>query len=261
MDFYKNPWFQIKTPNPMASMRLFCFPYAGGSANIYLDWAEHLPRDVEVIALQYPGRGHRFSEPLISNCDEMISQLVSHISPLLDKPFAFFGHSNGALISFELARALQKRGHDRQVHHFLSGRGPVQLPRRSVELLHRLPDDEFKRKLESLGGTPREFLESPELMEIFLPILRADFSLNETFVYRDDQKLNTNATVLYGLSDTSFAVEDMGKWSDVVNGDVDSRGYEGDHFFINSQRKDLLQFLNVRLVSILGRTRQARCYA
>jgi medium-chain acyl-[acyl-carrier-protein] hydrolase len=261
MDFYKNPWFQVKTPNPMASMRLFCFPYAGGSASIYLDWANHLPCDVEVIALQYPGRGHRFSEPLISNCDQMISQLVSHISPLLDKPFAFFGHSNGALISFELAKALQKGGNSRQVHHFLSGRGPVQLPRRRVELLHKLPDDEFKRKLGSLGGTPGELLESPELMEIFLPILRADFSLNETFVYRDDDKLNTNATILYGLSDTSFAVDDMSKWSDVINGDVDFIGCDGDHFFINTNKNELLKLLNARLTSILGRAWQARCYA
>lgn len=262
MDFHNDPWFQVKASNPMASMRLFCFPYAGGSAGIYLDWSDYLPRDIEVIALQYPGRGSRFAEPLISNFDEMISQLKMHIRPLLDKPFAFFGHSNGGLISFELARALQAEGKGRQIHHFISGRWPIHLPRKSsVELSHKLSDEEFMRKLKNLGGMPKELLESKELMDIFLPILRADFSLNETFVYHAGENLRSDATVFYGISDVGFSKDDLGRWTDLIDGEIDHVGYDGDHFFIHSHKKELLKIMNMRLVSLLGRVRQARCYA
>lgn len=261
MDLHKDPWFQVKTPNSMAIARLFCFPYAGGSANIYLDWSDYLPRDIEVVALQYPGRGPRFAEPLISNCGEMISQIMSHIKPLLDKPFAFFGHSNGGLISFELARALQAEGEDRQFHHFISGRWPIHLPRRSVEMSHELSDEEFMHKLRRLGGTPGEFLENKGLMEVFLPILRADFSLNETFVYKKGEKLKTNATIFYGRSDAGFSEDDLDCWPDLIDGDIDHIGYDGGHFFIHSHKKELLAFLNMRLISLLGRMHQSRCYA
>lgn len=251
----RNPWFQVKSPSPNAALRLFCFPYAGGSASVFQGWPEQLPRDIEVIALQYPGRGYRFSEPLISNCADMVAALMPNIVPWLDRPYAFFGHSNGGLVSFELALALQRAGYRKPVHHFISGKSPVHLPRKR-KTLHNLPDGEFINELGDLGGTPREFMDDPELMQLFLPILRADFALSETYTYAwKNARLKTNASFLYGVQDDSFGKEDVAPWLDLIEGETDSAGYDGDHFFINSHKRDVMQFVGNKLQSRISAER------
>src|SRR5262249_12373891 len=155
------PWFHVQHRNPSAALRLFCFPYAGGDIGIYRDWFKDLPASVEVVAVQYPGRGIRFGEALISSCGGMVSALSQYRVHFLDKPFAFFGHSSGALVSFELARELQRKGGAGQVHHFISGRRALHLPRPGV-VLHSLPDDEFVAELVRFGGTSSELLSQPD---------------------------------------------------------------------------------------------------
>jgi medium-chain acyl-[acyl-carrier-protein] hydrolase len=254
LDFYNNPWFQVRQPAPRASMRLFCFPYAGGSANVYADWAQWLPADIEVLALQYPGRGNRFGEPLIASCRELVAALMPQIRPFVGKPFAFFGHSNGGLVSFELARALQRAGNTGQVHHFISGKRAIHLPR-TRRITYNLPEDEFHRELESLGGTPTELLTNSDLMSLYLPILRADFALGETYSYTEGRLLDCNATLLGGEDDVDVPQADLLRWSELIQGRVDHACLPGNHFFINSQAKQVVDIVANRLAPALGAVR------
>jgi medium-chain acyl-[acyl-carrier-protein] hydrolase len=190
----------------------------------------------------------------------MVAALLPHIGPLVNKPFAFFGHSNGGLVSFEVARALQRAGNEWQAHHFISGKGAIHLPRNRREL-HNLPDEEFIKELESLGGTPDELLMCRDLMSIFMPILRADFSLNEAFNYKSDIRLKSDVSLLCGQYDKGFSEDSVAKWSDLIDGEMDITVYDGDHFFINSKRQDVLNFINGKLVSILAEINKEARYA
>ena len=250
-NLYSNPWFHIKKPQPNAKIRLFCFPYAGGSAQIYADWHEYLPQSVEVVAVQYPGRGSRFVDPLIGSCNDMVKALLPEIAPHLNKPFVFFGHSNGGLVSFELAREAQRRGLSGQLHHFLSAKRAINLPPTKAPM-HSLPEKEFIEELEHLGGTPPEILEQRELMELFLPILRADFAISETFTYRDDVKLKCEATLYYGEQDVDVPEEDVMAWTNLIDAPITSHKFDGGHFFINSEKDKLLDLVNHKLVQIMA---------
>ncbi|MFC3374386.1 thioesterase II family protein [Rugamonas sp. CCM 8940] len=126
---YQSPWaLRFGHPGAQPRLRLFCFPYAGGDANLYRDWAAGLPEQVEVVGVQYPGRGMHADAP-ISDCATLVRRLHAALTPLLDLPFVFFGHSNGALISYELARRLDGAQTARHRHHFVSARHAPQLPR------------------------------------------------------------------------------------------------------------------------------------
>lgn len=250
-NLYNNSWFHIKKPQPNAKIRLFCFPYAGGSAHIYTHWHEYLPQSVEVVAVQYPGRGSRFVDTLIGSCEDMVKALLPEIMPHLDKPFAFFGHSNGGLMSFELARALQRKGVTNQLHHFLSAKRAINLPA-CKKPLHNLPEKEFIAELEHLGGTPPEILAQKELMELFLPVLRSDFSISETFTYTDDVKLKCKASLFYGEKDQDIPEEDVLAWQELIEQPVTAHKFEGGHFFINTEKEKVLELVNHKLVQIMA---------
>lgn len=249
---HTNPWFQVPRPAPGAALRLFCFPYAGGSAAIYDGWGAALFGDVEVVAVQYPGRGNRFHEPLIDRCSDMVAALLPQIRPLLAKPFAFFGHSNGGLISYELARALQREGVSQQVHHFVSGHRAIHLPQ-TDHAKHQLPDDEFIRELVDLGGTPQELLESRELLDLFLPVLRADFALSETYTFPGGAPLRSSMSLLYGSDDIAVPESDVLRWIELVDGRIDYRCFNGGHFFVQSHKQQVIDFVSDRLGRLLGR--------
>lgn len=251
LSIYGNPWFQVRFPSPRAALRLFCFPYAGGSATVFHDWPELLTRDVEVVALKYPGHVFRFGEPLITDCESMVEALMPNVVPCLDKPYAFFGHSIGGLLSYELALALQRGGHSVPTHHFISGKSPVHLPRRG-NVLQNLPKDEFLRELSKLGGTPRELIDMPELLQVFLPILRADFALSENYSCTwQGMRLMTSVSLLYGHRDEYFSEGDVAAWAELIDGKVDSIGYDGGHFFIQSHKREVIDFVNDKLQALI----------
>ena len=200
--YYNSSWVKSPKPNPAARLRLFCFPHAGGGALTYRMWPEALPADVEVCAVQLPGRDGRIEDPAIDNLDALVDALVPELLPLLDRPFALFGHSMGAMISFEVARRLRARQLAVPQRMFVSGRRAPQLPPEDERRTFDLPKDEFVEELGRLNGTPREVLEHPELLELLLPILRADFSVCQTYVYAPGEPLDVPITVLGGLEDT-----------------------------------------------------------
>lgn len=232
-------------PNPSAGVRLFCFPYSGGMATLFRPWANTLPSFIEVYAAQLPGRGGRISEPPFTHLTPMVESIAEAIKPHLDKPFAFFGHSMGAVIGFELARLLRGEVGREPVHLFVSGRGAPQL-KQSERHTFKLPDPEFIEEIRRLNGTPPEILEHAELMQLMLPLLRADFSVSQTYEYANGEPLGCPVTVFAGLGDAATR-EQLERWRELTTSAFSLRMFPGDHFFLHSSQLDILRIISQQL--------------
>ncbi len=168
----------------------------------------------------------------------MITAVADALSPWFDLPFVFFGHSMGAAIGYELARELRRRGRPLPLHLFVSGRRAPQLPARD-EPIHDLPEPEFIVRLRELNGTPEEVLQHAELMKLLIPLLRADFAVNETYEYVEEPQLDVGISAFGGLADVDVGREDVEAWSVQTRGRFRMRMMPGDHFFLHPQ-KDLI---------------------
>jgi surfactin synthase thioesterase subunit len=239
-------WFLRDLARSQAGLRLFCFPYAGGAASIYRQWANRLPPGVEVIAVELPGRGKHLAEPPFRRMPMLIDRLATIIPPLLDVKFAFFGHSMGATIAFELARELRRRQQRQPAQLFVSGRQapPVADPDPPT---YNLPEDEFRAELLRLNGTPAEVLEHAELMNLMMPLLRADFELIQTYEYVEEQPLRCPITAYGGLQDEGLGREMLLPWKEQTEGKFSLHMLPGDHFFLRSASRILLELLEREL--------------
>jgi len=223
-------------------MRLFCFPYAGGGASIYRGWENYLPAGVEVWPVQPPGRGSRFKEPALATMDSLVAATATAIEPFLDLPIALFGHSVGAMASFELAHLLAGEFGVNVSHLFVSAaRGP-HLPRNRPNI-RDLPEEEFLTELKTLNGTSPEVLESPELMRMISATLRADFAIAETYSSSNRRPLNCPITAFGGLEDSLVSRDDLEAWRIQTTNSFDLWQLPGDHFFIHTSDSLLLQIL------------------
>lgn len=223
-------------------MRLFCFPYSGGGASIFRLWPEGLPEEIEVCAIQLAGHETRLREPLFDHLTPLVQALTQAISPYLDKPFAFFGHSLGALVCFELTRQLRRQNLSTPMRMFISARRAPQIPEPGLPT-HQLPEAKFVNKLRSLSGTPEGVLRDPELMQLFLPILRADFAIIETFVYHAEEKLACPISAFGGWQDNETSHVEIAAWREQTSGPFELHMFPGDHFFLHSARAQILQYI------------------
>jgi len=226
------PWIRRPGPVPTTRLRLFCFPYAGAGTLIFRTWPDVLAADVEICPVELPGRGTRMTERPFTQLSPLVEALTQALVPLLDKPFAFFGHSLGSLVSFELIRRIREYYGVYPVRLFVSaGRAP-QIPHRDPPV-HALPEIDFLAELRRLNGTPSEILKHSELMHIMLPLLRADFSIYETYVYSAKPALTCPISAFGGLSDHRVNNSDLEAWRVQTNGNFSLRMFPGDHFFLN----------------------------
>jgi surfactin synthase thioesterase subunit len=232
-------WIACRKPSPQARLRLFCFPYAGGGVSIFRAWSDGLPADVEVCPIQLPGRGTRLMEPPFTRLSPLIHALAEALFPLLDIPFAFFGHSLGALVSFELARQLRREFAVQPVRLFVSADRAPQIPNRD-RAVHSLPEREFLAELCRLNGTPRQVLQDEELRQIMLPLLRADFAVCETYEYANETPLNCPISAFGGLQDHRVNRGDLEAWREQTSASFSLRMFPGDHFFLNTTQAPLL---------------------
>jgi medium-chain acyl-[acyl-carrier-protein] hydrolase len=236
----KSLWVHPQT-NPRACLRLFCFPYAGGDASIFRTWEQHLPDQIQLCPVQLPGRKERIGERPARRIIDLVVEMTAELTPYFDLPFAFFGHSMGALISFELTRYLarQRTGH-LPVHLFVSGHRAPHLPDPEPPI-HALPEQEFINELRRLQGTPEEVLQNKELRELLIPLLRADFALCEQYHFEESLPLRCPISVFGGLKDEKTPYSLLIGWRKHTSEKVTFHLFAGNHFFLHSEQSYLLQ--------------------
>lgn len=224
--------------NPAARMRLFCLSYAGGGASAYRNWLRRSSESLDIVAVQLPGRENRMAEPLLTSMEDLVTQVSKEIAQALDRPFAIFGHSLGARVAFEVIRELRRCGQPLPSHLFVSGSRSPEIP--EPRPLHHLGDDDFVRELRRFSGTPQVILQNEELMELFLPILRADFTIDETYRYTVAPPLPVSIIAFHGSDDDEATLEEMEGWQRHTASNFRLRTIRGGHFFIQDAWRDVL---------------------
>jgi surfactin synthase thioesterase subunit/glycosyltransferase involved in cell wall biosynthesis len=235
-------WFPSAGAAPDARLRLFAFPHAGGGVSAYAHWQGQLPADVALIPARYPGRESRSGEPLLGSMEELVHAAADAIGPFLNRPFAFFGHSMGAVVAFELARYLRRHGKPAPAALYVAG---ARAPR--YRLNWKPPakpsEAEFLAELRRLEGVPDEVLENEELTRILLPVLAADTALYRNYIYHDEPPLLCPIHVYGGAADPNVTREHLDAWSGHTRGETSVKVFEGGHFFLQSNREEFLAAL------------------
>ncbi|MGW8553713.1 thioesterase II family protein [Streptomyces tubercidicus] len=248
-------WLVSGAPRP-AAPKLYCFAQGGGSAAEYLRWARDLP-GAEIHAVQLPGRGSRLNEPVFTSMDPLVEGLLANM-PLGAAPYAFFGHSLGSLIAYEVTRALREADRPLPARLVVSGYPAPHLPRTSQEL-HTLPDAELIETVSRThGGIPEEVLASAELRELAAIALRADYQVLETYSWRAGEPLSLPITVFGGRADHVTA-EQLQAWQDLTTGEVTVQQFPGGHFYLREQPAPVLRSLAGALRSVRTKERSAPC--
>ncbi|WP_157252096.1 thioesterase II family protein [Nonomuraea typhae] len=224
-------------PRPGAALRLFCFPHAGGNAAFFRLW--HRTRhDLEVRAVQYPGRADRAAEPFADDVQVLAKQLAEAVAPLLDRPAVLFGHSLGALIAYEVTHALRAMGRA-PAALVVSGRHAAHDHRGTTTFTGS--DDDLVAELARLGGSAPELLADPEIRRLALPAVRHDYRLDETYAHRHDRPLDRPVLALIGADDPEVSPGQAARWGELTTGPFTQRSLPGDHFYLADRRADVLR--------------------
>lgn len=242
-------WLRPVGADPEAPIRLICFPYAGGGGSLFRVWAAQFAQ-IEVCVVQLPGRGIRSREAPQSNLAAMVPFIAEAVQRL-QQPCAFFGHSMGALMAFEVARHLRREAGAEPVHLFVSGREAPHVAGSSTPS-HRLPDDELIATLRELNGTPPEVLEDAGLMRLMLPAVRADLAMVEMYNYSIDSPLACPITAFGGTHDSSVRPDKLEAWRDQTTARFERRMIEGDHFFVQQRPATLVRCVSDALRAYTG---------
>jgi surfactin synthase thioesterase subunit len=240
----------VKDQQMCSSVSLFCIPFSGGNAYSYSGFSQYLPENMELCALELPGRGKRISEPLLHSIDAMTEDLFKQIENRIGGCYAVFGHSLGALLGLTLCRYISSRGMNLPVHLFLSGQtAPTLL---TPDDTFRMPDTQFIESLRDMAGTPEELLTDNGFLQFFLPVVRADFqSFSE---YRHTPKrfpLDVPIAVMTG-SGENISDEDAAAWQLETDNTISLHRFEGGHFYILSHAKSICALIAERISTATG---------
>lgn len=228
---------------------------------VYSNWKDDLDRSILVYPVELAGRGRRIAEPFYNSMDEAAEDVIRMIKyDLADAPYAFFGHSLGTGLAYHVAQKLRTRVYPQPIHLFFSGRGAPHILRKDKPPYHTLPENEFREKVMDLGGTPEEFFEQPELLEILLPLLRADFKISWLFTkyysehFDAAKALNCNINVFIGKED-DVKPEQIEGWKAHTNQTCTIHSFDGGHFYLNheKEKKMMLKMVNDTLVKVSSR--------
>ena len=247
----KEKWISSRDRVKEARMRLFCFPHAGSGATAYQGWKRDLPPFVEICAVRLPGRESRLAESSFSNSQLLVQELTEMLADECDIPYAIFGHSMGAVLAYEFALSLRDKGLRQPEGLFLSGRIAAHLTV-PLEPLHELPTEQFLAELKvRYGGLPEELLQDQEMLDFYLPILRTDIKLIETYRYRPRDPLSCPIMVTAGTRDQSVWNEALLAWGQHTASEVDVKRFEGGHFYLSEEsRQPFLEDLRRKLLVI-----------
>jgi surfactin synthase thioesterase subunit len=227
-------------------MRLVCFPHAGGAATAYAPLARALPATIETLALQYPGRQDRLAEPAVESIDELVAAVLPELRPWLDRPFAFFGHSTGAIVAYEVARVLQDEQGLMPVGLIASGRRGPSTHR--AEHVHRGGDRSLLREVARLGGTPPELLADEEVQQLMLPALRGDYKAIETYEWRPGPPLDCPIFAVVGEDDPLATESEAAAWRAQTSAGFELHVLPGRHFYLVDQQHEVTALISRMLL-------------
>jgi surfactin synthase thioesterase subunit len=237
-------WVRRFHPAPDAPNRLLCLAHAGGSASYFFPASRALSPQVDVLAVQYPGRQDRRHERGIDTIGELADQLVEAIQPLTDRPLTLFGHSMGATLAFEVALRLQRSG---VVPSGLFASGRRAPSRHRDERIHRADDTTLIAEIKQLNGTNGTLLDEDELIQMILPAIRTDYRAAETYRYQPGPKLSCPIFALVGDSDPKVTVDEARSWADHTTGPFDLEVFHGGHFYLNTNLPAVLDRISAHL--------------
>jgi medium-chain acyl-[acyl-carrier-protein] hydrolase len=246
MIFGPGKWTVTPEARPAATLRLLCFHHAGGGAYGFRSWVPHLRRDVELVAVQLPGRENRFSEPPEPDVQRLFDGLIPALKSQIAGPYAIFGHSMGARLGLALARRVVAGGELAPPERLImsGARPPTGPPSRPAEARPPATDDELIETLTRLGGTPPALLEDRRLLGAFLPALRADMALNDELRRQIPQPLDMPFTVLGGAADPGATPAQLEAWSALTTGHTRHHTFPGGHFFTQTSLPAVLETIN-----------------
>jgi medium-chain acyl-[acyl-carrier-protein] hydrolase len=243
---HTDEWLVCRQPKPLAGMRLFCLPFAGGGPSAFNAWWKAMPASIELRVGQLPGREARFKQTPISNLQVAIDRLADAFEKHLDRPYAVFGYSMGALLGFEIVRELRKRGAPPPMQLMVAAKSAPQRPSHTPPLSH-LPRQEFIAGVRRYYEPPQDAWTMAELVEMILPSLRADMAICDMYRYRSEAPLSCPIIAFCGDRDHSVPSDDVAAWRDQTTGYFEMNTYHGGHFFIN----DHLAEVQRKVISVL----------
>lgn len=245
----QSPWLRMPVVRGAHRIRLLCFAHAGGGASFFSRWGSLLGDDIEVCRVALPGREARRQEPTYTKMADLIDPLFEALKPFMDEPFAMFGHSMGAAVAYEIARKCEANGLSQLRHVVVSGRRAPHLPARR-RAFYDLPKEQFLNVLHSLSGTPDSVMADEGLLEVFLPSLRADFELIETYLPLPGGILKTALTAYCGTHDPEVDYSELSAWRHTTCGAFKSRVFSGNHFYLQPLPEELAHALRQLLLSM-----------
>lgn len=238
-------WFRRFHPAPEAKARLVCLPHAGGSASFYFPVSRALAPDIEVLAVQYPGRQDRRHEPFLTTIDALAERVAELLRDKTDRPLALFGHSMGGMVAYEVVRRLEQEGLP-VAGLFVSGRRAPS--RRRDESVHTRTDDGVIAELRRLSGTEMDLLGDEDVVRMILPVVRNDYRAVETYRHTPGEPLSAPVVAFTGTDDPVASVDEVGSWEDHTEGGFELVTLEGGHFFLTRHQDVILRYLADRLV-------------
>lgn len=241
------PWLRRPRPRPQPELRLLCLPHAGGSTALYRHWKDLLPPGIEPVLVCPPGREDRLDDPLPEDLPELVAGLGSALVPLLDRPWAAFGHSMGATVAHELVLWLLRRGHRPPRHLFVSAREAPQHHHGGT--VHLLDDDSLATELIRLGGTSPELLAMAEVRQLVLPAVRGDYRLIETYAAQPGGPVPCPLTALIGVGDQELTAEEAAGWEKWTTGPFRLLSFPGGHFYLSEQPHAVVDAVCRRLLT------------
>lgn len=238
-------WVRPYRLSPMPRWRLACFVHAGGSASFFRDWAAALPAEIDLLAIQYPGREDRFGEPCLTSMDSLAEAASEALRSYADRPLALFGHSFGAVVAYEAATHLERQGV--AIGHLIVSAHPAPQCQRGGQL-HAGPDQGLLDDVQRLAGRPNPLLADPALREMFLPGLRNDYRIVETYGRQQPRPLEARISVFHPEQDPEVDLDESRAWQAASHQPLHLRRWSGEHFYLVEQRQAVLAALAALLL-------------
>lgn len=228
---------------------LFCFTYAGGSATVYNKFKPYLNKNIILKPIEYAGRGKRIREDFYADVASAVNDIYEQIAKYIDEyEFAIFGHSMGTVVAYEVCKKIRKISGKEPLYIFVSGRYPPHIKKKG-DIIYNLPDDEFKRAILKIGGTPKEVFENKDLAALFLPIIRADYKIIELYDFNGAPvKFKSRIAALGGKDDKIVTENELFEWQKYSEHEINVYQFDGGHFYINSYIKEIADIINKSLI-------------